>query len=114
MNIFSVETSQQTSFFCPRYRQRSLRRGHRRHQLLLPLGDPPGLSHLASQVLVKVSHAEHSDEESDGDGGDGGHTGGRLLVHSHVSFTTSSRLWGLKCGITGLELQLLSIRSHGR
>jgi len=114
MNIFSVETSHQPSFFFPRYRQRSLRRGHRRHQLLLPLGDPPGLSHLASQVLVKVSHAEHSDEESDGDGGGGGRAVGRFLDISRVSLTTTSCVRGVKCGITGTQLRQLHIWLHGR
>merc|ERR1712106_1309274 len=48
MNIFSCYNSSKSTFFYPRYRLEALKKGHRRHQLILSLGSPNNSSQFPS------------------------------------------------------------------
>jgi len=67
MNIFSCYNSSKSTFFYPRYRQEALKKGHRRHQLLLPLGSPNSLCQfpLAPHCISGCNYAT-GDEDDDG------------------------------------------------
>ena len=73
MNIFSCYNSSKSTFFYPRYRLEALKKGHRRHQLLLlSLGSPNNITQFLTAPLY-ISEVAYAPEDEDDDGGaDGG------------------------------------------
>merc|ERR1712002_1002118 len=73
MNIFSCYNSSKSTFFYPRYRLEALKKGHRRHQLLLlSLGSPNNTTQILKAPIC-ISEVAYAPEDDDGgaDGGDG-------------------------------------------
>ena len=74
MNIFSCYNSSKSTFFYPRHRLEALKKGHRRHQLLLSLGSPNNSSQFPTAPLC-ISEVAYAPEDEDDDGGADGSDG---------------------------------------
>jgi len=71
MNIFSDYRSTKSTFFYPRYRLESLKKGFRRHHLLLPLGTPTYLPQYPTALhCIGLSYDASEDDDDDGGSGD--------------------------------------------
>merc|ERR1711915_802060 len=79
MNIFSCYNSTKSTFFYPRYRLQALKKGSRRHQLLLPLGTPNNVTQFPT-VPHCISEGQFASEDEDDDGGSMGLLSLLLLV----------------------------------